>query len=87
MLTTSFESGMCQNQERLDCVRKQTVITPPSITSRREPRKWPQMAALRNLGLGLRRPKRAPRTPAWPAGVDDDFGADDVGQLGSGPAR
>src|SRR3954469_11394597 len=67
MLTTSFDSGMCQNQELLDWVRKQTVITPSSITSRREPRKWPQMAVLRNFGLGLRRPKREPRTPAWPA--------------------
>ena len=53
MLTTSFESGMCQNQERFDSVRKHTVITPFSITSRREPRKWPQMAALRNFGFGL----------------------------------
>src|SRR2546423_13369192 len=67
MLTTSFESGMCQNQELFDWVRKQTVITPSSITSRREPRKWPQMAVLRNFGFGLRRPKREPRTPAWPA--------------------
>src|SRR3954462_12662290 len=67
MLTMSFDSGMCQNQELFDSVRKQTVITPSSITSRRDPRKWPQMAVLRNFGLGLRRPKREPRTPAWPA--------------------
>ena len=59
-------SGMCQNQDRFDCVRRHTVITPFSITSRREPRKWPQMAALRKFGFGLRRANRAPSKPAWP---------------------
>ncbi len=77
MLTTSFDSGMCQNQERFESVRKQTVITPPSITSRREPRKWPQMAALRNFGFGLAESEAGAEQAGLAGGVDDDFGADE----------
>ena len=53
-------------------------MTPSSMTSRREPRKWPQMAALRILGFGLRAAARPESTPGWPVASTIDLGADDV---------